>query len=178
MSTGPASGTNRATKGRWLTQLFIVWNLFALTVWVAKPGEGPLFGIVNTYMLFTGLCQNFRVFSPDVNTSCADIVADVKLTDGSTVTWQYPQNASMSIFEKPFKERYREFETSMLAPGNRSILKNAALKVAREVQAKSPNNPPVEVVLKVVWHEVALPNATQPARSGISEFYRAGISTE
>lgn len=177
MSAGSASGAKRDGV-HLLVQLFIVWNLFALTVWVAHPGPGPLSAVVNCYMLFTGLCQNFSVFSPDVNTASADIVADVKLSDGSIVTWRYPQNSDASLWEKPFKERYREFSTAMLAPANRSILKNAAMKIAREVQAKNPAKQPVEVTLKVVWREVSLPGADQPAKSGTNEFYRAGISFE
>lgn len=159
---------------------FIAVNLIALFSWVMLP-TGPIrnaaLTVIEPYMMFTGLCQNFWVFSPDVNTSSAEIFAEVKLKDGQTVQWQYPNNASVSIWEKPFKERYREFATSMLAAQNRSILNHTALVVAAEVQRLHPNNPPTEVALKVKWSEISLPGGKVPA-AGTSEFFRTGIAVD
>mgnify|MGYP003384977024 CR=1 FL=1 len=163
---------------RTLVQLFIIWNLVALSIWVVTPPgqlRAALLCVVEPYMMITGLCQNFWVFSPDVNTASADLVADVKLSNGKTVSWQYPRNADISLVEKPFKERYREYLTAVLMPSNRYILPSTAAQIARQVGLQNPHSSPTEVVLKVVWRAVPLPGVSEPPQSGTTEFFRARV---
>src|SRR5688572_14132759 len=95
---------------------FCLWNILALLVWYMpqSPVRAGLLIAVAPYLSATGLCQDFFVFSPDVNTAYAEISAIVKLADGTTVIWEYPKIVMMGPAEKMVKERYRAYATNLL----------------------------------------------------------------
>ena len=68
-SSAPAGPLSEQTAMPWWVRLalngFILWNLFALTVWLL-PGsvlKQSFVGRVHPYMVFTGLAQNWNMFS-------------------------------------------------------------------------------------------------------------------
>lgn len=160
---------------------FIAWTLLCFTVWIILPKShyrDQLLKLVEPYLVMVGLSQDFWVFAPDVNTSSADIVADVTLADGSMVSWQYPKNSATGILEKPFKERYREFATTVLSRKNRFLLPDMASYIAREVSIANPNNPPRLISLCVEWKRIPPPAGDGKAETGKAEFFRARVEPD
>lgn len=175
----PPLSTNFSSNRLWLS-LFIAWNLFCLFVWVGLPEcalKERLLFVVQPYMMMTGLCQDFWVFCPDVNTSSADIVADVTLADGKQVRWKYPSNTEASLLEKPFKERYREFATSILARKNRFLLPDVVSYIAGQVYAQQPQNPPSEVSIRVLWKQIP-PPGSDATEKGENEIFKARVEVD
>ncbi len=166
---------------RLVLSIFVAWNLLSLAVWIIIPESqfrNTVLPVFKPYLVLAGLCQDFWVFSPDVNTSSADITADVTLSDGSVIAWEYPNNSHIELFEKPFKERYREFATAILVPKNRFLLPDTAAFIARQVYCAHPDNPPVMVSLNVVWQEIPPPSASRRPLHGKTEFFKAKVEVD
>lgn len=156
---------------------FCVWNILALVVWYLPfaPVRAFLMPVFEPYMQATGLCQDFFVFSPDVNTSYAEISGVVQMPDGSTVVWEYPHIVSMNLLEKMVKERYRSYATSILRRSNSYLLPAMARRIAREVYNQNGRSVlPQSVIVRVKWQAVVPPGGG-PAPGGVVDIFRLPV---
>ncbi len=157
---------------------FCVWNVLALAVWyLPLPGaRAALLPVFAPYLNATGLCQDFYVFSPDVNTTYAEISGIVRMRDGTTVIWQYPRIVEMNLWQKMVKERYRAYATTVLSRSNNYLLPAMSSHIARDVyQRCGRKSRPQSVTIRVNWHEVAPPEHAQTAKSGVVDIYQSAI---
>ncbi len=96
---------------RLLTNAFIIFHLFVITVWLF-PLNSQLLDIMNVfkkYVIFLGLDQDYSMFAPYPRTTNRHVFALITFQDQSTVIWSYPRMERLNALESMFKERYRKF---------------------------------------------------------------------
>src|SRR5437016_2880346 len=91
--------TRRAGRGwgRLVINAFILWQLFALTIWLLPASElrQSCVGLVQPYMAFTGLTQRWAMFSPNPDDVDAYIEARIIYADRHVRRWIYPRMIDM-----------------------------------------------------------------------------------
>ena len=133
---------------RWVINLFIGFHLVAIACWCV-PVDSPLIPLVRTlvkpYFLWAGLFQSWDMFAPVPKGANTYIEATLVYRDGCRKTWTYPRMEHMSLTEKFFKERYREFADSLQRDDLDDLLLDAARHIVR--LNSSPENPVKTVIL-------------------------------
>ena len=159
-ATGAQSG--RGWR-RPLINAFILWHLFALTIWLlpASALRESFAQNVLPYMTLTGLMQSWTMFSPDP--SKLDMYVEARLTyaDGQVRSWIYPRMINLGYFERYRHERFRKFIELAHLEDNRMVWPSVALYPAR-VNNLSPHNPPVQVQLVRHFRFTPPPGNTWP----------------
>jgi hypothetical protein len=141
----PASG--RGWR-RLLINAFILWHLYALTIWLL-PECALRQSCVQTvlpYMTFTGLMQSWTMFSPDPSKLDMYVEARVTYANGQTRNWVYPRMVDLGYVERYRHERFRKFIELAHLEENKMLWPSLARYPAR-VNNIYPNNPPVLVQL-------------------------------
>lgn len=156
---------NRLEKRWWLRRavnLFIVWHLFALFIWLV-PGQSAIVqacvGTVRPYMIMTAFAQSWSMFSP--NPDHLDVFLEAKITyaNGRVKFWEFPRMARMSYAKKYEEERWRKMIEVVTHGGNQQLWPSLARYAAR-VNNPDPRNPPVKVEL--IEHSRIIPPPGQP----------------
>ena len=156
---------NRLEKRWWLRRavnLFIVWHLFAVFIWLV-PGNSAIVqhcvGTVRPYMVMTAFAQSWSMFSP--NPDHLDVYLEAKITyaNGQVKSWEFPRMVHMSYAKKYEEERWRKM-TEVVTHGGNQNLWPALARYAARVNNTDPNNPPVKVTL--IQHSRIIPTIGQP----------------
>jgi len=134
--------------GRILVNAFIVWHLFALTIWLLPESElrQSCFGLVKSYMTLTGFMQSWSMFSPEPASVETHVEARISYADGRLRSWFYPRMASLGYIERYRHERFRKLIEMAQPDENRVVWPSLARYAARRNNIY-PGNPPVSVAL-------------------------------
>src|SRR5438132_1633130 len=96
--------------GRMLINAFILWHLFALTIWLLPESalRQSCFGLVSPYMTWTGFMQSWSLFSPNPAPMEVYVEARITYADGRVRSWVYPRMVNMGYLERYRRERFRK----------------------------------------------------------------------
>ena len=151
---------NRLEKRWWkrrVVNLFIVWQAFALFIWLV-PGNSAivqaLVGVVRPYMTVTAFAQSWSMFSP--NPDHLDVYLEARITyaDGQILSWDYPRMVHLGYVKRYEEERWRKM-TEVVTHGSNQNLWPALARYAARVNNPRPKNPPVSVEL--IQHSRLIP---------------------
>lgn len=156
---------NRLEKRWWLRRavnLFIVWHLFALFIWLV-PGQSAIVqacvGTVRPYMIATAFAQSWSMFSPNPDHMDVFLAAKITYANGSVKFWEFPRMAHMNYAKKYEEERWRKMIEVVTHGGNHELWPSLARYAAR-VNNPDPQNPPVKV--EMIQHSRIIPPPGQP----------------
>ena len=155
---------DRLEKRWWIRKainLFIVWHLFCLAIWLlpshsSSPSpiiEGSL-GAVRPYMTFTGFAQNWSMFSPEPDKLDVTLEAEVSHANGHIDHWFFPRMAHMGYTRRYQEERWRKLVENATHGGN-LVLWPPLSRYAARVNNYDAQNPPVSV--KLITHSRLIP---------------------
>jgi len=156
-----ASSPPRFGLKRWqyiALNIFIIFHIFAITAW-AIPFRSQFVvdsvALVRPYILWSGLFQDWNMFSPMPKATNTYLQAVVIYKDGSTQMWDFPRMELLSLTQKYSKERYRKFVEILLDQNNAALRPDVARYVARlpGIREKDPQ----QILLMVKWSNI-LPN--------------------
>lgn len=144
--------------------LFLVWHLFALAIWLL-PSDSALVqayvGVVRPYMTMTAFSQSWSMFSPypdkmDVYLEAEITYADPKSPKGS---WIFPRMAPMGYTQRYKEERWRKL-TEVATHGDNHVLWPSLARYAARVNNFDSQNPPVSV--RLIQHSRTIPPPGEP----------------
>ena len=146
--------------------LFIVWHLFALAIWLlpdhgSSPSpiiEGSL-PAVKPYMTFTGFAQSWNMFSPEPDKLDVYLEAEVTHANGHKDHWFFPRLARMSYPRRYQEERWRKLVENA-THGSNPVLWPPMARYAARVNNYDAQNPPVSVEL--IEHSRIVPPLGEP----------------
>lgn len=166
----------------WWIKVFVPFHLFCITAW-ALPNRDELVlaglsgqgtdallvanqrnvktnPILRYYLMSTSLWQYWDMFAP--NPSQRDFYGSARVIyrDGTERPFAYPRIYTASIPMKMPLERYRKFYENAHLEKNPFIWKPFAQRIALN-SFQDPNNPPVRVILRRNWRDVAPPGKPQ-----------------
>lgn len=105
-------------------------------------------------LLWSGLWQNFAVFSPDPRLNNMYVSAVVTFADGSMQYYELPRNDKLPVWQRPQQERYRKYGLDNLYyDSSRMLWADAARFVARRFRTRAP----VYVSLQRHWQDIPPP---------------------
>jgi hypothetical protein len=161
--------------------IFIIFHIFAITAW-ALPFRSQFVvdsvALVRPYILWSGLFQDWNMFSPMPKATNTYLEAVVIYKDGSTQMWDFPRMELLSLTQKYSKERYRKFVEILLDQNNAALRPDVARYVARlpGIREKDPQ----QILLMVKWSNI-LPNGDGTfARTPLDQdvFFRYDVQPE
>lgn len=149
--------------------LFIVWHLFALAMWLlpdhsSSPSpivEGSL-GMVRPYMTLTGFAQSWNMFSPEPDKMDVYLEAEISYRynpNGKPRLWLFPRLARMSYSRRYEEERWRKLVENA-THGSNTLLWPPLARYAARVNNYDAQNPPVSV--KLIEHSRIVPPLGEP----------------
>lgn len=141
---------------RIIVSMALVIYICACIVWMLPESRfrNALYDILKVPMLYTGIWQNFAVFSPNPRLNNMYLSAVVTFEDGSTQYFEFPRNDKLALWQRPQKERFRKFGLDNLYYDQHRVLwPDAARYVARQVREKAP----VLVALQRHWQDLPPP---------------------
>lgn len=148
-------GLSGARIKRIAINVFLIFHLFAITVW-CMPLNSPLTvairNAVRPYFLWTGLFQAWDMFAPSPKSVNSYIEAVVIYHDGHTLTWKFPRMEQLSLTERYEKERYRKYVENLNDDSKAGLWPDAARRIARI--NNDAGNPPEIVILVRHWSEI------------------------
>jgi len=131
--------------------LFILWHLFALTIWLVPSNsaivQSPLgFGLVRPYMTITGFAQSWSMFSPYPDKLDVTMEARITYADGEKRSWFFPRMARLDYVGRYREERWRKL-VEVATHGSTQALWPAMARYAARVNDFDSQNRPVSVEL-------------------------------
>jgi hypothetical protein len=101
---------------RRLTNLFIVWQIFAVAAWL-MPGNWPIVrnvlagngGPLRDYMVMSGFQQGWSMYAPNPDDRDIGISVIITYQDKTKRTWTMPRVKAMGYFDRYRKERFRKW---------------------------------------------------------------------
>lgn len=111
---------------------------------------------IKFYVLPTGFWQYWDMFAPDPASTDSWCDALVTYKDGTVKTYQYPRMYLLPIPEKYVEERFRKFYERAGSDDHQSLWPQFAERIAF-LSMTNPANPPVMVVLRRHWQDIAPP---------------------
>jgi hypothetical protein len=155
---------NRLEKRWWkrrAVNLFIVWQIFAVFMWVMPSNSAivqAFVGVVRPYMVITAMAQSWSMFSP--NPDHMDVYLEAKITyaNGQTKSWEFPRMTHLGYVKRYEEERWRKMTENVTHGSNQNLWPMLARYAAR-VNDPDPNNPPVKVEL--IQHSRVIPSPGQ-----------------
>ena len=143
---------HRLEKRWWLRRavnLFLIWHLFALTIWLI-PGNSAIVqffvGTVRPYLTVTAFAQSWSMFSPYPDRMDVYLEARITYANGRTRSWEYPRMVHMNYVKRYEEERWRKM-TEVVTHGGNHELWPALARYAARINNPDPQNPPVSVEL-------------------------------
>lgn len=137
--------------GRKAVNVFIVWHLFALTIWLTPSGsaidQSPLgVGLVRCYMTLTSFAQSWSMFSPCPDKLDVTLEAQITYTDGEKRFWFFPRMAHMDYVRRYQEERWRKL-VEVATHGNSQAVWQGLARYAARANDHDRENRPVSVEL-------------------------------
>jgi hypothetical protein len=134
--------------GRVLVNAFILWHLFALTIWLLPQCalRQDCIALVTPYMTYTGFMQGWTMFSP--NPANMDLYVEARITyaDGRVRGWNFPRMVRLGYLDRYRQERWRKLIENGHLDENQMVWPSLARYAARRNNLY-PGNPPVSVAL-------------------------------
>jgi len=151
--------SNRAAMTRAVINVFLMFHLLAILA-TCVPVQLLIVTRfkehVRPYMLWSGLFQNWDMFSPDPPRVNIRVEAEITFLDGQTRTWKFPLMHELGYVERYFRERYRKYSTEYLRVDEYAGLRPDAARYVARLNNNDPSNPPVSVTFYRTWSEMKL----------------------
>lgn len=159
--------TDRLERRWWtrrLVNVFIVWHLFALTIWLMPSnsaiGQSPLgVGLVRCYMTLTSFAQSWSMFSPYPDKLDVTLEAQITYADGEKRSWYFPRMAHMDYVRRYQEERWRKL-VEVATHGNNEAVWQGMARYAARVNNYDSQNRPISVLL--IQHARLIPPPGTP----------------
>ena len=156
---------NRLERRWWARRalnLFIVWHLFALAIWLLPDNSAIVqncVGLVRPYVVGTGFAQSWSMFSPWPDKLDVYLEAQITYADGEKRSWEFPRMAHMGYAQRYREERWRKM-VEVCTHGGNQVLWPALARYAARVNNYDTQNPPTSVEL--IQHSRTIPPPGQP----------------
>jgi hypothetical protein len=129
---------------------FVVWQVFAVTIWLMPAGSGPrrhLIPLVRKYMMSTGCVQGWSMFAPNPTKTDVYIQVRVDYGDGSNREWVFARPSEQGYIERYQSERLRKMIDNIHTDENKRIWPYLARYAAIESDHGMPRTYPMTVSL-------------------------------
>jgi hypothetical protein len=156
---------NQPQQATWLHRvqrvainIFLIFHLVAISAWCIPSTSALILRFrehIRPYMVWSGVFQNWDMFSPKPESANGYIEAVVIYKDGSSQLWPFPRMELLSLTARSFKERYRKYEENLQNRDNAALWPDAARYIARLNSSRS--NPAQRVMLVLRWSDIILP---------------------
>ncbi len=157
------SRLERRWWGRLAINVFLLWHIFALTIWLVPNNSaivGACVGFVRPYMTLTGFAQSWSMFSPTPDRLDVTLEARITYADGETRSWFFPRMARMGYAQRFEEERWRKLVEIVTHNNGTQMLCEAMVRYAARVNDVDSQNRPVSVEL--FEHSRQIPPPGQP----------------
>ena len=151
---------NRLEKRWWkrrLINLFIIWQAFALFIWL-MPGNSAIVQwfvpVVRPYLTVTAFAQSWSMFSPSPDHLDVYLEAKITYANGQVKSWEFPRMVHYGYVKRYEEERWRKMTENVTHGSNQNLWPMMARYAAR-VNNPNPHNPPVRVEL--IQHSRIIP---------------------
>lgn len=144
------SRLERRWWGRLAVNLFILWHLFALTIWLVPNNSAIVqgcVGLVRPYMTLTGFAQSWSMFAPMPDRLDVTLEARILYADGETRSWFFPRMARMGYARRFEEERWRKLVEIATHNNGTQMLCSAMARYAARANNFDSQNRPVSVEL-------------------------------
>ncbi len=146
--------------------VFIVWHLFALTMWLVPSNsaivQSPVgVGLVRTYMTLTSFAQSWSMFSPYPDRLDVTLEAQITYADGEKRSWFFPRMARLGYARRYQEERWRKL-VEVATHGNNEALWRGIARYAARANDYDSQNRPVSVVLLQHMRQIPPPGTPLP----------------
>lgn len=162
--------TRRAWRRR-LLNMFLVWHLCALTLWLL-PGNlsvvqrfvSPTGGPVRSYLTWTNFNQGWNMFSPEPDRLDVWVEGRATCADGSVRRFAFPRMVDMGFVDRYRRERWRKWIEVSHQDRNAPLWPILARYAARRCEARpvKADSRPVKVELVRHWRTVPPPGRPMP----------------
>lgn len=162
---------------KWLISLFILWHLFALTIWLLPYSPGLVensLRVVRPYMTVTGFRQSWEMFAPLPDRLDAHVQARITYAGGQVRLWDFPRMQNMGYARRYQRERFHK----LIENAHRdqySYLWPYLARYAARCNNILPGHPPVSVELIRYYRIIPPPGLPAPSDYTATEFYRTSI---
>jgi hypothetical protein len=142
---------------RWSLNAFIVLHVYVIAAWGLPESQlrAVLVSPIENYVNFWGLWHSWDMFAPAPLSLNFRIEAIIQYQDGSTRTWNFPEMAKLSLWERYQKERYRKWAERVRLDSSSAIWDDTCRFVAR--LNDTPTNHPTRVILIRHWEQIPPP---------------------
>ena len=149
-----------------MVNVFIVWHLFALAIWLSPSGsaidQSPVgVGLVRTYMTLTSFAQSWSMFSPYPDKLDVTLEAQITYADGTRRSWFFPRMSHMGYARRYEEERWRKLIEVATHANSQAVWVGLARYAAR-ANNRDPHNRPVSVLLLQHSRVIPPPGASMP----------------
>jgi hypothetical protein len=153
--------------GRLAISVVVLFTVFSVVVWNLPTSEikTKALKVARPYITLTSLDQNWGVFSPDPRRISIDMVARVRMTDGTEETIRVPRGND--VYGAYWDYRWWKWAEAIRQNSNDQLWKPAALWFARK--ASSEGKKPTQVVLVRRWYQL-FPPGPGPSRGAWQEY--------
>ena len=155
---------------------FIFVHISALVLWCASPF--PLYWsivpVFKPYITFLGFWNQWKMFSHP-KTYNIYLTADVVLSNGKILEWNFPRMEKIDCLTRIGKERYRKWAHEYVNENNLAR-PDACRFIARKLNDGTAK--PVKVMLVRHWSWIRLPYDHTPTREEQSTFYAYTVKPE
>ena len=158
---------SRLERRWWLRRavnIFIVWHLFALAIWLTPANSAIVqgcVGLVRPYMTLTGFAQSWSMFSPYPDRLEVTLEARITYANGEQRSWFFPRMARMGYVQRFEEERWRKL-VEVATHGSTQIIWPALARYAARVNNYDAQNPPVSVELFQHSRQIPAPGGLMP----------------
>ncbi len=158
---------NRLERRWWARKavnVFLVWHLFALTIWLTPSNSAIVqscLGTVRPYMTLTSFAQSWSMFSPYPDRLDVTLEARITYADGEKRSWFFPRMAHMDYVRRYEEERWRKIVEVATHGSNQAVWQGLARYAAR-VNNYDSQNRPVSVELFQHSRLVSPPGTAMP----------------
>lgn len=172
----------RRAWGRRLVNAFIVWQVFAVTVWLL-PHDWPFVrnfvpayndGPIRAYLTLTNFGQDWQMFAPEPDRRDQTIDAVVTLADGQTRQYNFPRMRDLGYVDRYRRERFRKL---IEVAGHDYWVWPALARYAARRCDTDPHTPPVRVTLIKRFRDIPPPGQPLPPFQD-APFYETPITPE
>lgn len=144
--------------------LFILWHLFALAIWLLPSNSAlvqAFVGIVRPYMTATAFAQSWSMFSPTPDHLDVYLEAEITYADPKSHkrSWFFPRMANMPYTRRYEEERWRKL-VEVTTHGDTHVIWPSLARYAARVNNYDSQNPPVSV--RLIQHSRLIPPPGQP----------------
>lgn len=173
-----------ARRRRIIVNTFIICYITLITLWLMPEKwkwREVVLPTIRPLILFTGLWQNFAVFSPNPRNINLHLDAIVHYEDGTSGVWHYPRMERLPLVERTFEERYRKYGHDHLNwDKERQLWPDFARFVARRMNKYAAK--PQEIILKRYWALIPPPEQglgkPAPEHTNTHLFFRYKVKPE